>query len=307
MAVAGTLGAVTVIIGIDTVAVDGGKAVDDAGIQRRHRHRRLEGGAGGVQTLQRAVEQGQARVRAVLAVLGGEEVLVVAGVVGGGQHTAVLRADDHHRTGGSLGGTAAVVGAVYHLDVPGQRPVHRLLEGAVDGELDGMARLRHGGHRSPHDDAVRAAGDGLNAVLAPQLVFVDGFEARHADHVVHVIALFPQRVGGLAVLVGHLPLFGGDLAHTAQHMGDDAALIVAAGAGLYDLHTGHGQAVLLDGRHGHFADILGHDEVVDVGERLLLHLVVDAAQHPLPVERIAFQLVVLHQLFHHVIGGGVLL
>ena len=170
-----------------------------------------------------------------------------------------------------------------------------------------MARLRHGGHSGPHDDAVRAAGDGLNAVLAPQLVFIDGFEARHADHVVHVIALFPQRVGGLAVLVGHLPLFGSDLAHTAQHMGDDAALIVAAGAGLYDLHTGHGQAVLLDGRHGHFADILGHDEVVDVGERLLLHLVVDAAQHPLPVERIAFQLVVLHQLFHHVIGGGVLL
>ena len=170
-----------------------------------------------------------------------------------------------------------------------------------------MARLRHGGHRSPHDDAVRAAGDGLNAVLAPQLVFVDGFEARHADHVVHVIALFPQRVSGLAVLVGHLPLFGGDPAHTAQHMGDDAALIVAAGAGLYDFHTGHGQAVLLDGRHGHFADVLGHDEVVDVGERLLLHLVVDAAQHPLPVERIAFQLVVLHQLFHHVIGGGILL
>ena len=80
VAVAGTLGAVVVIIGIDTVAVDGGKAVDDAGIQRRHRHRRLEGGAGGVQALQSTVEQGQARVRAVLAVLGGEEVLVVAGV-----------------------------------------------------------------------------------------------------------------------------------------------------------------------------------------------------------------------------------
>ena len=78
----------------------------------------------------------------------------------------------------------------------GEISVTASCEGAVDGELDGMARLRHGGHRSPHDDAVRAAGDGLNAVLAPQLVFVDGFEARHADHVVHVIALFPQRVGG---------------------------------------------------------------------------------------------------------------
>ena len=40
VAVAGTLGAVIVIIGIDTVAVDSGRAIDDAGIQRRHRHRR---------------------------------------------------------------------------------------------------------------------------------------------------------------------------------------------------------------------------------------------------------------------------
>ena len=307
MAVAGTLGAVVVIIGIDTVAVDGGKAVDDAGIQRRHRHRRLEGGAGGVQALQRAVEQGQARVRAVLAVLGGEEVLVVAGVVGGGQHTAVLRADDHHRTGGSLGRVAGVVGAVDHVNVVGQCLVHRPLEVAVDGQLHRVARFRHSGELRVHDHTVGIAGDGLHTVLAAQFILIGRFQARDAQHIVHVVALVPQGVGHLAVLVGHLPLFGGDLAHTAQHMRDDVALIVAAGAGLYDLHTGHGQAVLLDGRHGHFADILGHDEVVDIGERLLLHLVVDAAQHPLPVERIAFQLVVLHQLFHHVIGGGVLL
>ena len=284
MAVAGALGAVGIIIGIHTVAVDRGKAVDDAGVQRRHRHGGLEGGAGGVQALQGAVEQRQAGVCAVLTVLGGEKVLVVAGVVGGRQHAAVLGADDHHRTGSGLGRASGVVGAVDHLDVLGQRLVHGLLERAVDGELDGMARLRHRRHGRTHDDAVRAAGDGLDAVPAPQLVFVDGLKARHADHVVHIIALFPQRVGGLTVLVRHLPLFGGDLAHAAQHMGEDVPLVVAAGAGLHDLHAGQRQTVLLDGRYRRFADILSHDEVVDVRERLLLHLIVDAAQHSLPME-----------------------
>ena len=170
-----------------------------------------------------------------------------------------------------------------------------------------MARLRHGGHRSPHDDAVRAAGDGLNAVLAPQLVFVDGFEARHTDHVVHVIALFPQRVGGLAVLVGHLPLFGGDLAHTAQHRRDDIALLVAAGAGLHDFHAGQRQAVLLDGGHGHVADVFRHHKVVHVGKCLQFHLIVDAGQGALPAQRQILQVIFLHQHFHHVVGGGILL
>ena len=90
-------------------------------------------------------------------------------------------------------------------------------------------------------------------------------------------------------------------------MGQDVAPLVAAGRGLHDLHTGQGETVFLDGRHGLFADILRHDEVVDVGKRLQLHLIVDAAQHPLPVERISLQLVILHQLFHHVVGRGILL
>ena len=145
-----------------------------------------------------------------------------------------------------------------------------------------MARLRHGGHRSPHDDAVRAAGDGLNAVLAPQLVFVDGFEARHTDHVVHVIALFPQRVGGLAVLVGHLPLFGGDLAHAPQHSGQDIALLIAAGAGLHDLHARQREGMLLDSSHRRLTDVFSHNKVIYVGKGLSVHLVMDARQHPLP-------------------------
>ena len=33
----------------------------------------------------------------------------------------------------------------------------------------------------------------------------------------------------------------------------------------------------------------------------------DAAQHPLPVEGEIGEVVVLHQLFHHIVGGGILL
>ena len=90
-------------------------------------------------------------------------------------------------------------------------------------------------------------------------------------------------------------------------MGQHRALLIAAGGGLHDLHARQGEAVFLDGGHGHIADVFGHDKVVDIGERLLLHLIVDAAQHPLPVEGVGAEVIVLHQFFHHVISGGVLL
>ena len=170
-----------------------------------------------------------------------------------------------------------------------------------------MTRLRHGGEGRVHNDAVRVAGDGLHAVLAPQLVLIGRFQAGNADDVVHVVAFFLERVGHLTVFVGHLPLFGGDLAHPAQHMRQDGALLVAAGAGLHDLHTRQGEAVFLDGSHGGLADVFRHDKVVHVGKRLKLHLIVDAAQHPLPVEGEIGEVVVLHQLFHHIVGGGILL
>ena len=306
VAVAGALGVVILEVVVHAVAVYRGIPVDDAGVQRGNGHRGLIGRARGVQALQRPVEQRHPGVGAVLAVLGGVEVLVKAGVVGGGQHAAVLDIQHHHRA--CIGpGTIGAVGPADHINVFAQRLLHRFLEIAVDGELDGVARLRHRGHGRADDDAIRVAGDGLHTILAPQLVLIGRFQARDADDIVHIVAFIPQRIGGLAVFIGHFPLFRRNLAHPAQHMGQHRALLIAAGGGLHDLHARQGEAVFLDGGHGHIADVFGHDKVVDVGERLLLHLIMDAAQHPLPVEGVGAEVIVLHQFFHHVISGGVLL
>ena len=170
-----------------------------------------------------------------------------------------------------------------------------------------MARLGHSGQGRIHNDPIGVAGDGLHAILAAQFVLVGRFQARNADDIVHVVAFFPQGVGHLSVFIGHFPFFRRDLTHAAQHMGQDRALLIAAGARLHDLHTRQGQTVFLDGRHGGFADIFRHDEVVHVGKCLQLHLVVDAAEDALPIQRIAGKVVVLHQLLHHIIGRCILL
>ena len=264
-----------------TVAVHRRILVDEAAVQRSHRHGRLEGGAGRVQTLQCPVEQGQAWVRAVFAVVGCIKVLVVAGVIGRRQHAAILHVDDHRSSSSGLH-IAGVVDTVDHIDIVGQRLVHRTLEVAVNGQLHRMARLRGGGHLGIHDDAVRIAGDGLHTVLAAQLVLISGFQTRNAQNIVHVVAFFPQRIGSLAVFIGDFPFFCRDLAHAAQYRRNDIALFIAAGAGLHDLHAGQLQAVLLDGGNGHATDIFRHDKVVHIGECLTVHLIVDARQHTLP-------------------------
>ena len=306
VAMAGTAGVVILEVVVHAVAVNGRILIDEAAVQCSHRHGRLEGRTRRIQALQCAVEQRQARVGAVLAVVSGIQVLVIAGIVGSSQHTAVLHVQHHHRTGGSFHG-AGIVYAVDHINVVRQCLVHGTLEVAVNGQLHGMARLRHSGELCIHDHAVRIAGDGLHAVLAAQLVLINGFQTRNAQNIVHVIAFFPQRIGHLTVGIGHLPLFRRDLAHTAQHRRDDIALVVAAGAGLHDLHTRQLQAVLLDGGHREGAHVLRHDKIVHIGERLPIHLVVDAGQHTLPFRRKILQIVLFHQHFHYIVGGGVLL
>ena len=170
-----------------------------------------------------------------------------------------------------------------------------------------MARLGHSGQGRIHNDPIGVAGDGLHAILASQFVLIGRFQARDADDVVHVVAFFAQGVGGLAVFIGHLPLFSGDLAHPAQHMGQHRGLLIAAGTRFHDLNARQREAVLLDGRHGGLADVFRHDKVVHIGKRLQLHLVMDAAQRALPAQRIAGKVVVLHQLLHHIIGRCILL
>ena len=256
--------------------------------------------------MQCPVEQGQTGVGAVLGIVGGVQVLVKAGVVRSRQHAAVLHIQHHRSAGGSFH-IAGVVHPVDHVDIVGKCLVHRPLKVAVDGQLHGMPRLRYGGNLGVHDHAVRIAGDGLHAVLAAQFVLVHGLKAGDADHIVHVIAFFLERIGHLTVFVGHLPLFGGDLTHTPQHSGQDIALLVAAGAGLHDLHARQREGMLLDGSHRHLTDVFRHNKVVHVGKGLPVHLVMDACQHTLPRQGEAFQMVFLHQHLHHIVGGGVLL
>src|SRR5699024_8252029 len=198
VAVAGAAGVVVAEIVVHSVAIDGAVAVDDAAEQGRHRHRGLVGGAGGVQPLQGPVVQGQAGVGAVGAVLGAVEVLVVAGVVGAGQDAAVLDVDDHHRAGAGV----HVVGGGDLLDVAGQGLVHRLLELAVHRQHHRLARLGLGGDAGVDDDAVAVPGDGLDAVLAAELLLIGRLQPRDADDVVHGVAAVPQGVGDLAVFVG---------------------------------------------------------------------------------------------------------
>ena len=126
--------------------------------------------------MQRPVEQGQAGVGAVLRIVGGVQVLVKAWVVGGRQHAAILHIQHHRSTGGGFH-IAGVVHPVDHIDVIGKGLVHRPLKVAVDGQLHGVPRLRHGGDLGIHDHAVRIAGDGLHAVLAAQLVLVHRLKA----------------------------------------------------------------------------------------------------------------------------------
>ena len=170
-----------------------------------------------------------------------------------------------------------------------------------------MARLGHSGQGRIHNDTIGVAGDGLHAILTPQFVLIGRFQARDADDVVHIVAFFAQGVGGLAIFIGHLPLFSGDLAHPAQDMRQHRGLLIAAGTRFHDLHARQREAVLLDGRHGGLTDVFRHDKVVHIGERLQLHLVMDAAQRALPAQRKAGKVVVLHQLLHHIIGRCILL
>ena len=198
MTVAGAAGVVILEVVIHAVAVNGRILVDQAAVQCSHCHSRLKGRTRRIQALQRTVEQRQAGVGAVLAVVGGIQVLVVAGIVGSSQHAAVLHIQHHHRTGGSFHG-AGVVHTVDHINVVCQCLVHGALEVAVNGQLHGVARLRHSGELCIHDHTVRIAGDGLHAVLAAQLVLINGFQTGNAQNIVHVIAFFPQRIGHLTI------------------------------------------------------------------------------------------------------------
>ena len=264
VAVTGTLGVIILEVVVHAVAVDRGILVDEAGIKAGDGDRRLVGRAGRIQAQQGAVIERQVRVRAVLAVICRVKFLVEGRVVGGSENTSVLGAEDDHRTGVDVG----IVSPIDDVDILRQCFIDGFLEGRVHRQLDGMARLRHRRHGRADDDAIRVPGDGLDTVLAAQFILEGGFQTRHAEDVVHVVAFFLQWIGHLTVFVGHLPAFGSDLTHPAQNMGQDVAALITTGRSLDDFNTRQRKTVLLDGRNGLIADIFSHNEVVDIRERL---------------------------------------
>ena len=90
-------------------------------------------------------------------------------------------------------------------------------------------------------------------------------------------------------------------------MGQQGAVLIHPVGGLDDLGARKAQAALLDHGHRLVGDVAGKGEAVAGAEILQLHLVAHAGQDPLPPGVVVLQLVALHQLCHHLIGGGVLL
>ena len=160
----------------------------DAAQQARQRHRRLEGGAGGVQAGGCPAQQRGVGIRAVGAVIGLIQVQIVAGVVGNGQNPAGFHVDDHRRAGGDLLALGGLLGLL-HLQNQGlQLLVQALLQVLVDGQHHRLAGLGVHQHLGAHHHAALVAAHLLGAFLAPQPVLGVFFHAGLADQVVHVVA-----------------------------------------------------------------------------------------------------------------------
>ena len=90
-------------------------------------------------------------------------------------------------------------------------------------------------------------------------------------------------------------------------MGQQGAVLIDPVGGLDDLGSRQAQAALLDHGHRLVGHIAGQGEAVAGAEILQLHLVAHTGQDALPLGVVILQLIALHQLCHHLVGGGVLL
>ena len=132
----------------DAGVLDLGGGGDVPGLQSRRGRHHLIGGAGGIGTLERPVEEG---AQAVIGLVIGHSRRVKRGPVGAGQHTAGVHIDRHCRT---------AAGAVVQLgDVLGQRVLCGGLQTAVQRQRHRVAGLGRDGVLYADDIALLVRSD----------------------------------------------------------------------------------------------------------------------------------------------------
>ncbi len=214
------------IPGVNALVRDNGAGGDLTLRQSRDRHAGLEGGAGRISRLQRAVIKRAVLLRRNSGIVGEQRGGVVAGPACDGQWLS--RADIHghsRRAGDELRILPLVLRAafIFRGDVGAERIFRRFLQANVDGEVDMVARHRLLCVDRTGDRAARCARHAGFAIRSVQIVLKGGFRAADAD-------LRVQRIAARKVV---LRLLAADRTGIAQNMGGIRGIVVA------DIAVGH--------------------------------------------------------------------
>ena len=207
------------VVGINALVADLGGGGDDAVFQGGHGGDGLEDGAGGVNAVHGAVEEGQAVILQELGIVPGDILQVVGGVGGQGQHLAAAHA--HHHGGGA---PLVAVLVDHALDGLGQGLFAGDLEVDVDGQGHGAAGLGLAGIELAGDVALGVPGHQALAVAAPEPGLKGLLCAALADQGVHGVALGGVVLPVLRVNAGDAPQNVGGAVGVVDPLGGDAGV-----------------------------------------------------------------------------------
>ena len=239
---------VALVVVVDALVLDGGQGRDNAVVDGGDGGTHLIGGAGGIDLIQRPVEQGGVfRLRELLEIAG--EVGQVVGRIGGaGQDGAGLDIQHDHRSALRV---LAVSGLVHAVGTEVQDIVlQNLLGGHLQVDVDGGLHVGPGlrlDHVPLRDDIALAVHSGAEDAVGPVQLLLKGQLHALLAHV---------GVHGVALVLVVVPFLGEDRAGPPQNMGGIGGVVLADGACL-DLHTG-------DVQLGQLGDLAG---ILDVGEQ----------------------------------------
>ena len=255
------VGLVALVVGVGSRAFQLGGGRDRPLGEGGGHHTGLEGRAGGVETAQGAVKEGEGVVgydAVVVAVEGGQ---IVGGIGGDGQKLSVARIHGHD---GACLAVLSAVGFLYVADILGQSLLGGDLEVYIDGEVDVLACHGLSLHVLSDDAPVLILHHHLDTVLAVEVLLKGGLTARLAHGGVH----------GVAQLLVVGPLLGVDGACLSQDVGGVAGEAVDTGGVGGKTNARDAQLLFVgDGLHG---DVFGQDVVVGAREAHRLHAPEDA-------------------------------